>query len=125
MSDGSSLFTIRMERAREPGHPEGSSRDGYEFVAPLDESGRIDPDGWRHNRDDCLVSRFRDGQPTQQGRLSRRPGGAWYFDYDRAEDSDDEAGFRFGDETFAVGEYVSIKEQDGMHTYRITMVEPL
>lgn len=125
MSDGAGLFTIRMERARERGHPEGSSRDGYEFVAPLDGSARIDPDGWHNNRADCLVSRFREGEATLQGRLARRPGGAWYFDYDRSEDSDDEAGFRFGDELFAIGEYVSIKERDGMHTYRITMVEPL
>lgn len=126
MSDNeTALYSVRLERAREPGLPEGSSRDGYEFVVPLDGEARIDPEAWRKARKDCLVARFRQDEAPAHGWLARKPGGAWYFDYEKGEDEDDETGFRFGEESFVVGEYVSIKEQDGLHTYRITLVEPL
>ena len=37
--------------------PFGSSRHGYEFVAPLDGNGHIDPSLWRQHRDNCRVRR--------------------------------------------------------------------
>lgn len=119
------LHSIRLERAREPGHPEGSASDGYEFTAPLTGDGRIDVGAWRAARQDCLVRRFRRNAGILDGRLARKPGGAWFFDYDRTDDADDETGFRFGEETFVVGDYVSLKESDGMHTYRVVLVEPV
>lgn len=126
MSDnGPALYAIRLERAREPGLPDGSSRDGYDFVAPLDPEGRLDSADWSRVRGDCLVTRFRHDARLLQGRLARKGGGAWFFDYDRDDDRDDETGFRFADEVFTIGEYVSIKEQDGLHTYRVVSVEPV
>lgn len=113
---------IRLELAREPGHPAGSRRHGYVFVAPLDESGRIDAKLWKQNRDDCRVVRFR---PNDEdiGHLIHRPGGTWAFHYDIDGDEDDEVGFRFDDEKFVIGEYVSIREDETMHTFRVTSVE--
>lgn len=119
------LYSIRLERAREPGLPEGSTADGYEFTAPLTEDGKIDAAVWRNNRDDCLVSRFRRNAVERHGWVRRKPGGAWFFDYDRGDDADDETGFRFDRETFVVGEYVSLREEDGTHTYRVVAVEPV
>ena len=115
---------IRLELAREPGHPAGSRRHGYVFVAPLDESGRIDAKLWKQNRDDCRVVRFR---PNDEdiGHLIHRPGGSWAFHYDIDGDEDDEVGFRFDDEKFVIGEYVSIREEETMHTFRVTSVEPV
>ena len=115
---------IRLELAREPGHPAGSRRHGYVFVAPLDESGRIDAKLWKQNRDDCRVVRFR---PNDEdiGHLIHRPGGSWAFHYDIDGDEDDEVGFRFDDEKFVIGEYVSIREDEAMHTFRVTSVEPV
>ena len=115
---------IRLELAREPGHPAGSRRHGYVFVAPLDESGRIDAKLWKQNRDDCRVVRFR---PNDEdiGHLIHRPGGTWAFHYDIDGDEDDEVGFRFDDEKFVIGEYVSIREDETMHTFRVTSVEPV
>lgn len=114
---------IRLELAREAGHPEGSSMTGYEFAAPLDEHYRLDPDLWRTHRDNCGVRRFREGEEDRAGHLSRRPGGAWYFDYDPKRGDDDESGHRLGDERFVPGEYVSIAdEHQHMHTYRIVSV---
>jgi hypothetical protein len=116
---------IRLELAREPGHPMGSARIGYTFIAPLDENDRIDAETWKTHRDACRIVRFRPNEDDDIGHLVRKPGGAWALHYDVAGDEDDEAGYRFGDERFIVGEYVSIREDDGMHTFRVVSVEHL
>jgi hypothetical protein len=38
---------IRIELAREPGHPEGDAGVAYVIIAPLDADDRIDPTLWR------------------------------------------------------------------------------
>jgi len=117
---------IRLELAREPGHPEGSRNTGYDLVAPLDEKQHLSADLWRKHKDHCRVHRFREGEDDLVGHLARRPGGSWYFDYDEDDSSDDEAGYRLGSERFVIGEYVSIADERGhMHTYRVVSAEPL
>jgi hypothetical protein len=116
---------IRLELARERGHPEGSRRHGYTFVAPLDAGDRIDAETWKHYREVCRVVRFRPGEEDEIGHLVRKPGGTWAFHYDVQGDDDDEAGYRFSDERFVIGEYVSVREDDGMHTFAVTSVEHL
>ena len=93
----------------------------YEFVAPLDADGRIDPELWHRYREHCGVRRFWEGEDDEFGRLLHKPGGAqharWLFDYGETTQDDDEAGYRFGDHVFRNGEYVSIRGEDGeMHT---------
>lgn len=56
------------------------------------------------------------------GRLRRKPGGQWYFDYAQGE-SDDELAFVLSDECFVQGEYISIHNGEAMRPYRITLVE--
>jgi hypothetical protein len=90
---------IRLELAREPGHPAGSRQHGYRLIAPLDAEGRI-------------------------GHLIRR-GTHWAFHYDIKGTDDDEGGYRFSDERFVVGEYVSIHEAEGLRTFQVTSVEHL
>lgn len=115
-----------MELAREPGHPGGSSATGYDLLAPLDAEDRLSPEVWRKHKDKCRVHRFREGENDEIGLLARRPGGEWFFDYDPDSSDDDEAGHRLGDERFVIGEYVSIRDEDGhMHTYRVVSVRPL
>jgi hypothetical protein len=47
------------------------------------------------------------------------------FDYDAASIDDDEAGYRFAVHAFSLGEYVSIRDEDGeLHTFRVASVEP-
>lgn len=119
-----SFRRIRMELAREPGHPLGSSEFGYTLLAPLAADGRIDAATWDKYRDACRVVRFRPGEEDDIGHLIRKRGGSWALSYDISGDEDDEAGYRFGDERFEVGEYVSIRDDDGvMHTYRVVSVE--
>ena len=120
-----SFRRIRLELAREPGHPAGSAQIGYEFVAPLTAEDHIDAEAWKQHRAYCGVVRFRPGEEHEHGHLIRRPGGSWAFHYDVSGDEDDEAGYRFDAERFVVGEYVSIREDDGLHTFRVISVEPL
>lgn len=120
----SAFRRIRLELAREPDHPAGSSKIGYVFVAPLNEDNRIDARLWRTNRDDCRVVRFRP-RDEDVGHLVHKPGGAWAFRYDVQGDAEEETGFRFGNESFVIGEYVSIKEGDKMHTFKVISVEQL
>lgn len=120
---------IRLNLARSKEFPEGSSRHGYEFVAPLDAKNHIDVALWRQHRDNCRVRRFWEGEDDQIGFLVHKPGGPehgrWVFDYDKTAETDDESGYRFGAHAFTLGEYVSIRDEDGdMHTFRVVSVEP-
>lgn len=117
---------IRLELAREPGHPEGARTIGYSVVAPLKDGGRLDAETARAFRDDCVVVRFHAGQEDQRGHLRRRPGGSWAFHYDLPSDEeDDDPAYRLDEHRFAPGEYVTIIEDEGEHTYRVAAVEKL
>ena len=118
---------IRLNLARSKQFPAGSTRHGYEFVAPLDAAGHIDPVQWSKHRENCGVRRFWDGE-EEHGHLVHKPGGAeharWVFDYDGATTEDDEAGYRFGSHAFSPGEYVTIRGEDGeMHTFLVVSAE--
>jgi hypothetical protein len=122
------LKRIRLNLARSKEFPTGSARHGYEFVAPLDAKGHIDPNLWRAHREHCGVRRFW-GDEEELGKLVHRPGGSehsrWVFDYDETADEDDEAGYRFASHAFVPGEYVSIRGEDGeLHTFQVVSVEP-
>jgi len=118
---------IRLNLARSKEFPSGSARHGYEFVAPLDAAGHIDPAQWQKYRDHCGVRRFWDGA-EEHGRLVHKSGGSeharWVFDYDNTAEEDDEAGYRFAAHAFRPGEYVSIRDEDGeLHTFQVVSVE--
>jgi hypothetical protein len=120
------LKKIRLELARSHEHPEGARDIGYEFAAPLDDKGRINADEWQKNRDHCRVRRFRPDEDDDIGHLVRKPGGSWAFHYDiHSDEEDDESGYRFGDHEFRSGEYVSVREDDGLHTYKVMRVQPV
>ena len=118
------LKQIRLELARDSANPQGNARCGYEFFAPLDASGRLDAAEWKKHRAQCRVTRFWEGAKPELGHLVRKPGGAWAFHYDVfGDEDDDETGYRFGDEKFVAGEYVSIKEHDDkLRTFKVTKV---
>ena len=115
---------IRIELAREPGHPEGDAAVAYVIVAPLDPNGRIDAKLGREHREACRFARLRPNQEDGLGHLVHRQGGGWAFHYDDAPTPDD-VGFHFADECFVTGEYVSINERGKMHTYRVVSVTRL
>ncbi len=114
---------IRLLLAREKDHPIGDDDHGYDIIAPLDSAGRIDIESFKAHHELCRVRRFRPDEDDAVGKLVHGPGGRWSFDYDPTDITDDEAAFRFGDETFVLGEYVSIREDDGeMHTFVVAQV---
>ena len=119
---------IRLELARSKEFPGGSATHGYEFVAPLDATGHINPTLWQKYRQHCRVFRFW-GDEGKTGLLLHKPGGAqharWMFDYDGDAEHDDESGYRFGVHPLRQGEYVSVRDKnDEMHTFRIVAVNP-
>jgi hypothetical protein len=113
---------VRLLLAREKEHPHGDPGEGYDLLVPLGDDGRLDAETWKKHQAACRVRRFTDDGHQRIGRLRRKPGGQWYFDYEEG-DSDDEIGFRLGEERFVTGEYVSIRHDDTTHTYQIARVE--
>lgn len=113
---------VRLLLARERGHPAGDQEEGYDLLVPLDHEGRLDAAEWKAKQALCRVRHFQTGQNDRIGRLRRKPGGQWYFDYTEGE-RDDEIGFRLGEERFLTGEYVSIGSSGEMHTYQVARVE--
>ena len=107
------LKTIRLNLARTPEHPEGSDQHFYRFTAPLTNDGHLDPEGWKKNRDKCRVVRSWGGVEEDVGHLIHRPGGSWGFTYDIDGDEGDEDGFKLGSHKFSIGEYVTIRDDDG------------
>jgi hypothetical protein len=123
-----SFKRIRLNLARSKEFPNGSARHGYEFVAPLDAQGHIDASLWKTERAHCRVRRFWEGEDDEIGFVVHKAGGPeharWVFDYDQSAEDDDESGYRFGAHAFRIGEFVSIRNEDGdMHTFVVASVE--
>ena len=117
---------IRLELARDHEFPDGSRERGYEFAAPIDDAGHLSADEWRKQRERCRVKRFWPGEKNEIGHLVHRRGGSWAFDYNPKASADDEPGFKFDSHRFVPGEYVSIKEHDGvLRTFRVIFVRDL
>jgi hypothetical protein len=119
---------IRLELARSKEFPGGAANHGYDFIAPLDDAGHIDPGLWHKYRQQCRVHRFW-GDEEESGYLVHKPGGPehalWAFEYDEGSNYDAEIGYRFGKHSFGLGEYVSIRDPAGdMHTFRVVSVLP-
>ncbi|MGO9004595.1 MAG: hypothetical protein ACLQIQ_10110 [Beijerinckiaceae bacterium] len=119
----SNFRRIRLELARESGHPHGSAREGYILVAPLDATSHLDVDVWRQYPDLCRVVRFRSEADDDIGHLVRRRGGKWAFHYDLRGDISDESGHRLENDRFVSGEYVAVEEDSGMRTFQVASVE--
>ncbi len=118
------FYHIRLELARGPDAPAGDPGEGYDIVAPLGPDGRLDAAAWRAEPDRAYARRFSDGQTEAKGRL-RYENRQWLIDLEPGEASD-AVGFRFGEERFRPGEYVSLTLPDGeQQTYVVAAAAPL
>ena len=118
------LSRVVMRLTRNPGteFADGDDHRGYSLVAPLHADGKLDVEAFQAHRADCSVRRFAPDEDAVIGVLKRR-GQTWYFDYDAADDTDDEPVHRLGEHRFAVGEYVSIADEGGrLLAYKVTEV---
>ncbi|QQS13028.1 MAG: hypothetical protein IPK81_01790 [Rhodospirillales bacterium] len=116
------MKTIRLELARNPGHPDGDAACGYEIKAPLDRDHHIDVAAFRGARKACVVRRFWRGEDDQTGELHHTRHGTWAFSYAPGEE-DDEPLFRLDTHPLKVGEYVTVRERDGEAlTFRVARV---
>lgn len=123
---------IRLELARDPEFPDGSRDHGYDLIVPLDTDGHVSQSGWKADRDHCRVRRFWGHEAELIGHVVHKPGGTggiWAFHYDIRSTQvphHDETGFHFETHVFKPGEYVSIREQDGLlRTFRVQAVVDL
>jgi hypothetical protein len=112
---------IHLDLAREAGHPEGSSRDGYVLVLPLDENGRIDERLVQTHSDACCVGRILEGEPGPRGTVRHGAGGRWTFDFG----DEVELPFKLSEQCFRPGEYLSLRREDQEHTYRVVALQPI
>jgi len=121
------LRRVRLELARDHEFPNGSSERGYDFIAPLDRKGHVELAAWKDLKDRCRVRRFWPGEAEEVGHVMHKRGNVWAFHYDiHGDPTHDEAGFRFDSHAFIPGEYVSIKEQEGvLRTFRVVSVRDL
>jgi hypothetical protein len=118
------LSRIRLELGRTDAFPQGSALHGYEFIAPLTRDGHVDAEVWRHEKQHCGVRRFWGIDRDQHGML-RHIGTGWSFDYGDGSEND-EPFFKLAVHAFVPGNYVSLREQDGItRPFRVVEVTPL
>ena len=115
------IFQTIVRLARNPGFPDGDNNQGYAMIVPLDASDHLDPVEWRQHRDACKVVRFKPGEEADADGLLTHKGGSWFFHYDEPGEGDDESVYRLGDHRLAIGDYLTIHEQNGQSlTYKVT-----
>ncbi|HEX2558518.1 hypothetical protein [Phenylobacterium sp.] len=121
------LSRIVMRLARNPGteFAGGDDHRGYALTAPLTADGKLDETAYAKHKNDCAVRRFAPDEDPADGRLAKR-GQRWFFDYDEDDAVDDEPVYRLGEHRFAVGEYVTVTDEDGRPlTYKVVEVQPV
>ncbi len=119
------LSRIVMRLARNPGteFADGDDHRGYALTAPLTTDGMLDEAAYAKSKGACIVRRFAPDEEAVDGRLARR-GSRWFFDYDDEDAADDEPVHRLGEHRFAVGEYVTVTDEDGRPlTYKVVEVQ--
>jgi hypothetical protein len=122
-----SLSRVVMRLARNPGteFAGGDDHRGYTLTAPLTADGHLDEAAYAKAKGECSVRRFAPDEDAVDGRLAKK-GARWFFDYDDTDLSDDEPVHRLGEHRFALGEYVTVTDDDGRPlTYKVMEVTPL
>jgi hypothetical protein len=103
--------TIRLELARTPDFPEGSTAHAYVLRLPLGEDGLIDLPALKAHAERPVVRRFWPNAPDQQGVIIHQRKG-YAFSYEPG-DADDEDVFHLENHPIRTGAYLTITETDG------------
>jgi hypothetical protein len=112
---------VHLDRVGEPGHARGSAGDRYTLLLPLGSDGRILESEAQRYPDYCRVSRSGPGDGVLRGLMRPGPNRSWSLEFGEAE----ETGFRFAEEQFSPGQYVTVLCDGNPHTYRVVSRQPL
>ena len=117
---------VHLDLAPEHELAEGSANDRYTLLLPLGPDGRILETGGApasdHRRASLRTNRPQPGESSAAWKCPRPgPDQHWRFDFGETE----EAGFRFGEERFAPGQYVVVLRGQDHHTYKVVALQPL
>ncbi len=113
---------IRLELARCRDFPEGSPERGYELSLPLTADGSLDVAAWHRHHDPVAFDRFW-GAASRHGVL-RHDRHDWQLAFDDDSEAEEETLFRPECHSFKAGEYLSIKEFDGVtRTFVVSLVQ--
>ena len=122
------LRKVTLNAARSKEFPDGSIRHGYDFIAPLDRRRPhrpriLETASRRMFCPPLLGRRAGDARPPHSSRGGPRRLDLGVRMEGGNQGSEEEEGFRFGDHAFKVGEYVSVREEDGeLQTFRVVSV---
>ncbi len=123
-----SLSRIVMRLARNPGTELRRWRRPSRLRpdrAPRLPMAHLDEAAYAKSKASCSVRRFAPDEEAADGRLARK-GAHWFFDYDSTDTADDEPVHRLGEHKFALGEYVTVTDEDGRPlTYKVMEVVPV
>ena len=118
--EGIVIRRVRLEMARCHEFPEDSEDHGYELSLPLGPKGYLDHDHWMRQRKEAVFHRFWGGE-EQHGQLRHGREGWTLAFTDGA--GGKEVIFKGDRHRFIEGEYVSIRESDGItRTFRVAAV---
>jgi len=105
------MRNVRLELARCIEFPDGSSAHGYELRVPLGRDGKLERDEWHKHRGESGFRRFWGGD-DEYGEIKHGHRG-WVLSF-KPGTEDDEVIFKGDEHRFIAGEYVSVKERDGL-----------
>lgn len=115
------LQHVRLELARCHDFPEGSPDRGYELTLPLTKDGHLNAEEWLQHRDQMRFRRFWDGNDDTG--YVKHDHHRWRLAFENQAD-EDEVIFRGEGHRFALGEYISVTEQDGaIRTFRVVRID--
>jgi hypothetical protein len=124
------LNRILLTLARSREFPDGSSRHGYDFIAPLDPEGHIDPMLWKKYRDTAGFGDFGRARTTKSvascTSLAALNTHAWFSSTIPVGMTTMKLATSSVNMRFCLGDYVSISGKDGkLQTFRVTSVNPV
>jgi hypothetical protein len=111
---------VHLDRVREPGQPHAAG-DRYTLLLPLGSDGRILQAEAHSHPLYCRVSRTDPSGGVLRGLMRPGPDLSWRLDFGE----DEETGFRFAEERFSPGQYVTVLRDGDPQTYQVISRQPL
>ena len=112
---------VHLDGVRELGRRPASAGDRYTLLLPLGSDDRILEAEAHRYPGYCRVSRTDSAGGVLRGLMRPGPNLSWCLDFGKAE----ETGYRFAEERFSPGQYVTVLREGDPHTLRVVSRQPL